>query len=291
MALNISASEPLLSSTTQHHAGALLQYTPLVSGLLDHLGRLALSQESVVRRTQELRNHIVRRFVWPETSDQYFPTLSVHSSVHVQSLPLSLPRPHEAQSVDVIRQKNRQLAELLAENESLRAQLAALREEALAQSPIVELEQERRRRLESEASAAKAAEILVEQNLKLTEERDTLETQLKETNAIAEGWKTDAKKVQDIQEIAMKAFERCNALQAENQELRQAIDAFAGGSTSNTVQQLQKVVANLTEEVMQYKKREGELKSKENQVRDKVNNSIIRAMRKQTRELKVNRTR
>ena len=93
--------------------------------------------------------------------------------------------------------------------------------------------------------------------------------------------------MQDMQEVAIRAFARCNALETENEELKQAIDAFAEGSASSTVQQLQKVVANLTEEVMQYRKREGDLKEKDNLARDKENNSIIRAMRKQTRELKV----
>ena len=85
----------------------------------------------------------------------------------------------------------------------------------------------------------------------------------------------------------MAAFERCNALEKENIELRQAMHTFAEGSASATIQQLQKIVASLTEEVSQYKRREEDIKAKELSLRNKENNSIIKAMRKQTRELKV----
>lgn len=90
--------------------------------------------------------------------------------------------------------------------------------------------------------------------------------------------------------MAMAAFERCNALDKENVELRQAMHAFAEGSASATVQELQKIIAGLTEEVAQYKQREEDLKSREKTLRNKENNSLIKAMRKQTKELKVSIT-
>ena len=142
-------------------------------------------------------------------------------------------------------------------------------------------------RTEAEENAAKAMEILVQQNLRLTETKDALEAQLKEARTNIEVLKSKEKSVQDIQELAIAAFERCNALDTENAELKQAMETFAEGSASATVQQLQKVITNLSEELLQYKKREGDLKDKENIIRDKEHHSIIRAMRKQTRALKV----
>ncbi|KIP08130.1 hypothetical protein PHLGIDRAFT_388474 [Phlebiopsis gigantea 11061_1 CR5-6] len=101
-----------------------------------------------------------------------------------------------------------------------------------------------------------------------------------------EAWKTLAQNVQEMQEMAMAAFERCNALEKENVELRHAMHAFAEGSASVTIQQLQRIISSLTEEVTQYKKREEDLKTKEKSLRSKENNVIIKAMRKQTKELK-----
>lgn len=104
-----------------------------------------------------------------------------------------------------------------------------------------------------------------------------------------EAWKTLAQNVQEMQEMAMAAFERCNALEKENVELRHAMYAFAEGSASVTIQQLQRIISSLTGEVTQYKKREEDLKTKEKSLRSKENNVIIKAMRKQTKELKVGR--
>ena len=114
-----------------------------------------------------------------------------------------------------------------------------------------------------------------------------LERDLKKAREESEAWRTLAQNVQEMQEMAMAAFERCNALEKENIELRQAMHAFAEGSASATVQQLQKIIAGLTEEVSLYKRREEDIKAKELSIRNKENKSIIKAMRKQTKELKV----
>ena len=130
------------------------------------------------------------------------------------------------------------------------------------------------RELAEEHRALKATNLLLARDLaKAREEGDA--------------WKTLAQNVQEMQEMAMAAFERCNTLEKENIELRQAMHTFAEGSASATIQQLQKIIASLTEEVSQYKKREEDIKSKEASLRNKENKSIIKAMRKQTKELKV----
>ena len=114
-----------------------------------------------------------------------------------------------------------------------------------------------------------------------------LERDLQRSREECEAWKTLAQNVQEMQEMAMAAFERCNALEKENIELRQAMHAFAEGSASATVQQLQKIIAGLTEEVTQYKKREEDLRTKERSLRNEENNIIMKAMRKRTKELKM----
>lgn len=114
-----------------------------------------------------------------------------------------------------------------------------------------------------------------------------LERDLQKAREESDAWKTLAQNVQEMQEMAMAAFERCNALDKENIELRKAMHAFAEGSASATVQQLQKIISGLTEEVSMYKKREEDIKTKEKSLRNKENNIIIKAMRKQTKEIKV----
>jgi hypothetical protein len=114
-----------------------------------------------------------------------------------------------------------------------------------------------------------------------------LECDLQKARAEGQAWKSLAQNVQEMQEMAMIAFEKCNALEKENIELRQAMHSFAQGSQSATIQELQKIIVSLTEEISQYKKREDDLKTKEASMRNKENNSIIKAMRKQTKELKV----
>ncbi|EKM55442.1 uncharacterized protein PHACADRAFT_143775 [Phanerochaete carnosa HHB-10118-sp] len=127
---------------------------------------------------------------------------------------------------------------------------------------------------------------LVQEHAKLKAANIVLECDLKRTREEGEAWKSLAQNVQEMQEMAMAAFERCNALEKENIELRQAMHTFAEGSASATVQQLQTIIVSLTEEVSQYKKREEDIKARELSLRNKENNSIIKAMRKQTKELK-----
>lgn len=311
MLLNASTSEPLLS-IVERRAGALLQYGPPASDVLAQLDDLLAEQSSVARRAQQLRALVLNNLYFPSSRPGrlWHPVippspsrghpcfrLPLAQDRDLLSIPnLSSPFPilpgvngsDGYQSPDVLRQKNRQLLESLRENERLRTMLDSAKRTAHGQSVYcAELQQERKLRTEAEENAAKAMEILVQQNLRLTETKDALEAQLKEAKGEVETWKSKAKSVQDVQELAIAAFERCNALDTENTELKEAIEAFAEGSASATVQQLQKVVANLSEELLQYKKREGDLKDKENTIRDKEHHSIIRAMRKQTRDLKV----
>lgn len=128
---------------------------------------------------------------------------------------------------------------------------------------------------------------LAHENHQLTAQTRTLERALAQAREEGGAWKSLAQNVQAMQALAQTAFVRCNTLERENAELRQAVDAFAAGSPSTTVQELQKIIASLTGELAGYQKREADLKAKESIVRGKENNSIIRAMRKQTRELKV----
>ncbi|KAH8107082.1 hypothetical protein BXZ70DRAFT_274344 [Cristinia sonorae] len=114
----------------------------------------------------------------------------------------------------------------------------------------------------------------------------SLEQDLKTANESAEAWKAEARNVQNMQEVAVTAFQRCNALEMENEQLKQAMNAFAEGSTSNTVKELRHIIGDLTRELAMYKKREKILQDKEIQMRAKENASIIEGMRKQTEDLK-----
>ncbi|KAI0341669.1 hypothetical protein BDW22DRAFT_259493 [Trametopsis cervina] len=173
---------------------------------------------------------------------------------------------------DIIKRKNRQLWNMFDEKETLRLELE-----------IANLKRDDKKDTEMEH----ANEKLTRENSQLRESKELLEEDLRKTRIEADAWKSLAENVQEMQEMAISAFERCNALERENIELKEAMHAFAEGSTSFTVKQLQKIISSLTEEVSVFKKREGVLKEKENIMRDKENNSIIKAMRKQTRDLKV----
>ncbi|KAI0699716.1 hypothetical protein BC835DRAFT_1412501 [Cytidiella melzeri] len=173
----------------------------------------------------------------------------------------------------VIKRKNRQLWDLFDEKESFRLELETVK---ARESEVDGRERERT----SESLR------LSQENSRLVDSKKTLEDELSKTRIEADAWRSLADNVQEMQEMAIAAFERCNALERENIELREAMHAFAEGSTSFTIQQLQKIMTSLTEEVAAFKKREGVLKEKESTMRDKENNSIIKAMRKQTRELK-----
>lgn len=173
---------------------------------------------------------------------------------------------------DIIKHKNRQLWDLFDEKECLRLELETVRANRVDPKDL---------------ETRRTNELLSKENSRSREANEILEEDLRKTRMEADAWKSLAENVQEMQELAISAFERCNALERENIQLREAMHAFAEGSTSFTVQQLQKIIANLTEEVAHFKKREGTLKEKENMMRDKENNSIIKAMRKQTKELKV----
>lgn len=133
-------------------------------------------------------------------------------------------------------------------------------------------------------------QALEQENLDLSARMSSLERELHSSKSIGEAWKAEARNVQNMQEIAVAAFERCNALETENVQLKQAIHAFAEGSTNHTVKGLRHIISDLTREVAQYKKRERNLQDKETQMRSKENASIIEDMRKQTEDLKVSGT-
>lgn len=126
-------------------------------------------------------------------------------------------------------------------------------------------------------------------NADLSTRTSSLERELHNVKAMSETWKAEARNVQNMQEIAVSAFERCNALERENLQLKQAMHAFAEGSTSNTVKELRQIIGDLTRDLAQYKKRERALQAKETQLRSKENATIIEDMRKQTEDLKVRR--
>ncbi|KAI0818615.1 hypothetical protein BC629DRAFT_1730558 [Irpex lacteus] len=153
---------------------------------------------------------------------------------------------------DIIKRKNRQLWDMFDEKESLRMELEAVR----AKDNGVTTKE-----LES------TNEDLTREHKKLIESKAALDEDLRKTRIEANAWKSLAENVQEMQEMAISAFERCNALERENIDLKEAMDAFAEGSASFTIQQLQKIITGLTEEVAR-------------------NHSIIKAMRKQTIELK-----
>lgn len=302
MALKTSISEPLIPPSVSRHRlqacfGSIRTQYPFVTGLLGQLDQFVLEQESVAKRLADLQDYVKECLFGSPSVTSLCKSLKAPDNLRLSLRHQFILASHSLSdalsddaTVDALRQRNRQILELLNENESLRTQLDSVRQEAEQQASAkhrAKIEAERKSRLESETNASKATEILVQQNLRLTEARDSLQRKLAAAKAESEAWKEMAHNVQDIQEVAISAFERCNALDAENEDLRRAMHTFAEGSTSATVQQLQTIITNLTAEVAQYKRREGDLRSKENVLRSKENNSIIRAMRKQTRELKV----
>ncbi|TCD69705.1 hypothetical protein EIP91_006472 [Steccherinum ochraceum] len=134
------------------------------------------------------------------------------------------------------------------------------------------------------------ARALEQENLDLCSRMSSLERDLRDAKAVSEAWKAEARNVQNMQEMAVSAFERCNVLETENAQLKQAMHAFAEGSTNSTVKELRHIIGELTRELAQYKKRERALQVKENQLRAKENASIIEDMRKQTEDLKRRRS-
>lgn len=130
---------------------------------------------------------------------------------------------------------------------------------------------------------------LEQENADLSVRTSSLARELHNAKAMSETWKAEARHVQNMQEIAVSAFERCNNLERENLQLKQAMHAFAEGSTSNTVKELRQIIGDLTRDLAQYKKRERALQAKETQMRSKENATIIEDMRKQTEDLKVRR--
>ena len=136
-------------------------------------------------------------------------------------------------------------------------------------------------------SLAQVDEELVQEHTRLAHANAGLTQDLAKAQAEGDAWRALAQNVQEMQEVAMAAFARSHALEKENVALRAAMHAFAEGSPSNTVQELQRIIVGLTEEIAQYKKREEDIKAKEATLRNKENHSIIKAMRKQTKELKV----
>lgn len=295
MTLQVSVSQPRLPSEF------CTRQNSLVTTLLEELEAYAAEQETATRRVKRSWDRIGRQLLlsghhWLPCTTPTRQSLALDSPgepiLNIAASRATIPD-HDHDHVDILRQKNRQLLELLNENERLRLQLDTARGDAATSKAKLsaELEAQRKLHLDSEENAAKAMDVLVEQNLRLTDRKDTLEAELQAAGEDAEERnQSRAENIQELQELAMAAFERCNALESENVDLKQAMHTFAQGSTSATIQQLQKIITNLTKEVAQYKKRDTDLKAKENALRDKGNNSIIRAMRRQTRELKVGRT-
>ncbi|KAI0082673.1 hypothetical protein K474DRAFT_1654809 [Panus rudis PR-1116 ss-1] len=127
-------------------------------------------------------------------------------------------------------------------------------------------------------------------NTQLMQRLRTTQDELEHTKQISEGWKVQAGGAQAMQAMAISAFERCCVLERENRHLKAALQSFLDGSSSTTVQELQKIVSDLTEEVAQYRKREADLQFKESKLSDKENSNILQEMRRQTAEIKLKRS-
>ena len=279
--------EPAKSPSAAYHAAGA-EYDTLKAALQSQLGTLATFAQSAAKEALALSERI-GSFAFDvsvnPTPYQNTRTTALHTTDRCAAglakrteqfatlmFDMDRARVGGENVEDTIKRKNRQLWDMFDERECLRAELASLHTKENAAN-VKELEG--------------ANEVLTRENKRLLDSKEAVEEDLRKTTIEANAWKSLAENVQEMQEMAISAFERCNALERENNELRDAMHAFAEGSTSYTIQQLQRIISGLTEEVSKFKKRESVLKEKEIIVRDKENHSIIKAMRKQTRELKV----
>ncbi|KAI0093660.1 hypothetical protein BDY19DRAFT_989214 [Irpex rosettiformis] len=284
-----NSCEPTLPSSVAYHAAGT-EYDTLKAALQSQLGTLATFAQSAAKEALALSERIgsfaldvsanptvsfrqhqnARPNALLHTTERYTVGLAKRTE-QFATLIFDTDRPRGEGVENVIKRKNRQLWDIFDEKESIRMELEAVNAKR-NEANVKELEA--------------ANEVLTRENKRLAESKEATEEVLRKTRIEANAWKSLAENVQEMQEMAISAFERCNALERENAELRDAMHAFAEGSTSYTIQQLQKIIASLTEEVSRFKKRECVLKEKEVSLRGKEDHSIIKAMRKQTRELK-----
>lgn len=137
VALNASVSEPLLTQYRRPCLGTIRTQYPFVSTLLGQLDQIAHEQESVAKHFVGLQDYVkeclfgrpsvttmCKELVAPDNLRLYahrpFP-LSGHSISDTL---------RDNAAADVLRQRNRQILELLNENEGLRTQLESVRQEA-----------------------------------------------------------------------------------------------------------------------------------------------------------------
>ncbi|KAH9951334.1 hypothetical protein B0H21DRAFT_705621 [Amylocystis lapponica] len=151
-------------------------------------------------------------------------------------------------------------------------------ESALSSEPDVEA-----RRLEETVTT------LLEENTKLRRAKNTLEQNVALLQDDLATWKAKVRDAQSMQEMAMAAFQRHGALEAENLELKHVVLAFTKGSSSEIVQGLHAIIRRLSTELELHRRREADLSTKENGLKDAEHTSILNAMRSQTSAIKVRR--
>ncbi|KAI0721716.1 hypothetical protein C8T65DRAFT_630986 [Cerioporus squamosus] len=148
---------------------------------------------------------------------------------------------------DLLRKKKDAQRTLADENASLRAEVSFLKQ-ALSQASsqpgsetadvIAALEHERTLRQNAEESRTATGNYLVEQVQSVSKQKQMLETELRDFTHGHEFWKAKA----------IAALERCEALEAENLEVKTQLNALARKQSSTVTEQVSYVLREVAEE-------------------------------------------
>lgn len=192
---------------------------------------------------------------------------------------------------DVLRREIRTLHD---QKDSLHLQVASLRKILRTSSrrlndcvdaSTVAMDMERGLRQEVEAKARRSeaqVKSLLDENAHLTRAKAAVERELVLAVADSKAWQNKVRAAQDMQEMAMTTYHRCEALEKENAELRQAMHVFAQGSTTVIVQQLQVMIERLSDDLAQQKKLNAATLSKDKKNYRDENTNMLGEMRKKT---------
>lgn len=200
---------------------------------------------------------------------------------------------------DIEHSLRREILTLHGEKEDLQMQVASLKEvlrtsmrrlNDCVDASAIAMDTERELRHEIEAKARRAEDrmkSLVEENDHLLQAKAAVENELSIVSADAKVWRSKIRATQNMQEVAMVTYHRCETLEKENSELRQVMHVFAKGSTSMIVQQLQIVIERLANELRDVKKRGASLLAEVKEDHIGENALVLDEMRTKTNALQV----
>ncbi|RDX56837.1 hypothetical protein OH76DRAFT_1395980 [Lentinus brumalis] len=148
---------------------------------------------------------------------------------------------------DLLRKKTAAQRSLTDENGSLRAEVSFLKQTLLQASSqpgsetgevVAALEHERALRQNAEESRTATGKYLAEQVLALSKQNQMLETELRDFTHGREFWEAKA----------IAALERCEALEAENLQVKTQLNALARKQSSTVTEQVSYVLREVAEE-------------------------------------------